>query len=212
LATGKLVPARTLVEALTPGRVAEGTSTYGFGWNVAEKDGDTYVWHTGNADGRRAFLGRRVKDGITVIILTQGNSRRLEIADAVVDILHGRSYTPPRLSISRPLLAVIDAQGIDAAMARYRQLRSTEATTYDFSEPELNSLGYFLLDRNDAMGAIRVFELNAQQFPASSNAFDSLGEALTRSGRLTEAAQAYARALELDPHNVNAQRMLQKLK
>jgi cytochrome c-type biogenesis protein CcmH/NrfG len=42
--------------------------------------------------------------------------------------------------------------------------------------------------------------------------FDSLGEALHRSGRRVEAAQAYSRALELDPSNVNARAKLLKLK
>jgi tetratricopeptide (TPR) repeat protein len=153
-----------------------------------------------------------VGDGITVIILTRGNSRRLEIADAVIDILRGRPYTAPRLSLAPTLLKAIDAQGIDAAVALHETLRTSEASTYDFSEGELNGLGYTLLGRNDAAGAIRIFELNTRQYPASSNAFDSLAEAYQRGGRRAEAIAAYTHALELDPHNLNAQAMLQKLK
>ncbi len=51
----RLVRAKTFAEALTPGKVAEGESTYAFGWNVAQRDGDTYMWHTGNSGGQRAF-------------------------------------------------------------------------------------------------------------------------------------------------------------
>jgi CubicO group peptidase (beta-lactamase class C family) len=212
LASDKLVRAKTLIEGLVPAKVAEGESTYAFGWNVVQKDGDTYMWHQGNAGGPRAFLGRRVRDRIAIIILTRANSRRLEIADAIVNILHGRPFVPPKLSLARRLLAVIDAQGVDAALALYEQLRGTAATRYDFSEAELNGLGYTLLDRRRNVDAIRVFELNARQFPSSSNAFDSLGEALSRSGRRAEAAQAYSRALELDPSNVNARAKLQDVK
>jgi CubicO group peptidase (beta-lactamase class C family) len=212
LAGERLVRAKTFAEALVPPRVAEGESTYGFGWNVAQRDGDTYMWHTGNAGGQRAFLGRHLGDRIAIIILTRGNSRRAEIADAIVNILDGRPYDPPKLSIARRLLAVIDAQGFEAAIALYEQLRTTPGTRYDFSEPELNSLGYTLLDRRRNADAIRVFELNVQQFPTSSNAFDSLGEAFYRTGRRVEAAQAYSRALKLDPSNVNARAMLLKLK
>ena len=212
LATERLVRTKTFTEALVPAKVAEGDSTYGFGWNVAQRDDDTYMWHTGNAEGQRAFIGRRLGDRIAIIILTRGDSRRVEIADAVVNILHGRPYDPPKLSIGRRLLSTIDAQGVDAALVLYEQLRSAAGTRYDFSEAELNSLGYTLLDRRSNADAIRVFELNVRQFPNSSNALDSFADALSRSGRRAEAAQAYSRALTLDPSNVNARAKLQALK
>jgi CubicO group peptidase (beta-lactamase class C family) len=212
LATGKLVGAKTLSEALVPATVAQGTSVYAFGWNVAPRNGDTFIWHLGNSGGRRAFLGRRVNDRITIIILTAGDSRRLEIADAVVDILHHRPYTPPRLSIARHLVPVVKAKGVDAALAIYQRLRTTEPNVYDFGEGELNRLGYALLGTGDVAGAVRVFELNAQQHPESSNVFDSLGEAYNRASRRDDARKAYSRAIELDPANANARAMLEKLK
>jgi len=211
LNTGSLVRASTFAEALKPAKVAEGTTTYGFGWNVAERNGDTYRWHTGNDAGQRAFLGRRLRDRITVIILTAGDSRRLEIADAIVDILHDRPYQPPRLSIARKLLPVIETKGIDAALALYEQLRTNDARTYDFSEPELNGLGYTLLNKGSNADALRVFALNTERFPSSSNAFDSLGEALAKAGKRDEAVRAYTRAIELDANNLNARTMLRQL-
>ena len=212
LASERLVRAKTFAEALVPAKVAEGTSTYAFGWNVAQKDADTYMWHTGNSGAQRAFIGRRLRDRIAIIILTKGNSRRTEIADAIVNILYGRPYDPPKLSIARKLLATIDAESLDAALTLYEEMRTTAATRYDYSEPELNGLGYTLLDRGRHADAIRVFQLNVRQFPTSSNAFDSLGDALLRSGRRVEAAQAYTRALELDPSNVNVRAKLLRLK
>ena len=76
----------------------------------------------------------------------------------------------------------------------------------------MNGLGYALLERSRPVDAIRIFELNVRQFPTSANVYDSLGEALYRSGKRAEAAKAYARAVELDPSNVNAREMLLKLK
>lgn len=212
LAGERLVRAKTFAEALTPAKVAEGESTYGFGWNIAQRDGQPYMWHTGNSGAQRAFLGRRLGDGIAIIILTNGNSRRVEIADAIVDILHDRPYVPPKLSIGRKLLTAIDGQSVESALALYEQLRKTAGTRYDFSEGELNGLGYALLDKSRNADAIRVFELNVRQFPTSSNVYDSLGDAFYRSGQRAEAAKAYARAVEIDPSNVNARAMLLKLK
>jgi CubicO group peptidase (beta-lactamase class C family) len=212
LATNTLVRADTLRHALVPAKVVEGESTYAFGWNVSRRGGDTYMWHTGNAQGQRAFIGRRLRERTAVIILTRGNSRRVEIADAIVNILHGRPYEPPPLSIGRRVLAIAEREGLDAALAAYEHLRTAEPKRYDFSEPELNGVGYTLLDRGRHADAIRVFELNVRQFPTSSNVFDSLGEAFFRAGRRAEALRAYSRALELDPANVNARTMIEKLK
>src|SRR6185503_13486461 len=169
------------------------------------------MWHTGNTGAERAFIGRRLRDRLAIIILTKGNSRRVEIADAIINIVHDRPYDPPKLSIARKLLPVIHAQGIDAGLALYSELRASAGKTYDFSEPELNGLGYTLLGSRRNADAIRVFELNIQQFPTSANVFDSLGDALTESGRPTEAAQAYSRAVNLDPSNVSARDKLHEM-
>ena len=76
----------------------------------------------------------------------------------------------------------------------------------------MNRLGYTLLGLGDVAGAVRIFELNAQQYPESSNVFDSLGEAYNRANRRDDARRAYLRAVELDPANANARAMLEKLK
>jgi CubicO group peptidase (beta-lactamase class C family) len=212
IAGGKLAGASTLAEALVPATVVEGTTTYAFGWNVGRRNGDTLIWHNGNSGDRRAFLGRRVNDRITVIILTRGDSRRLEIADAVADILHHRPYTPPPLSIARHLVPIIKEKGVAGAIAVYERLRATEPAAYDFREGELNQLGYTLLGTGDAAGAVQIFELNARRYGESSNAFDSLGEAYERANRRDDARKAYARAVELDPGNAHAREMLRKLK
>lgn len=212
IATKKLVGEKTLAEGLAPAAVTEGTTTYAFGWNVAPRNGDTFIWHTGNSGDRRAFIGRSVERRITVIILTSGDSRRLEIADAVVDILEHRPFTPPRLSIARRLTPTAQDKGVDAAITLYGQLKTSESQAYDFGEGELNRLGYGVLGRGDVNGAVRIFELNAQQYPASSNVFDSLGDAYDRANRRDEARKAYARAIELDPANASARAKLEKLK
>lgn len=213
LASNSLVSETTFTQSLIPPSVTEGTTTYAFGWNVAATQNDTYMWHTGNhSGGQRAFLGRRLHDRIAIIILTTGNSRRTEIADAIVNILHDRPYVPPRLSIARRLRATIDAEGVDAATASYVQLRRTPGTRYDFSESELNGLGYTLLGEERNADAVRMFELNVRHFPTSSNAFDSLGDALDRSGRRADAIRAYSRALQLDPSNVHTEAKLRKLR
>ncbi len=119
LYTEKLVRQSTLAEAFTPGKVKEGVSTYGFGWNISRQYflfGDKYVWHTGNTGGFRAFIGRRLGEKTTVIMLTnRGNSPRVEINDAIVNILHGMAYNLPKLPIAPKMYDLIKKQGIEAA-------------------------------------------------------------------------------------------------
>ena len=183
LAGERLVRANTLAEALVPAKVVEGGSTYGFEWNITPRDGQPYMWHQGNWGGQRAFLG------------TAWRSHHHHHPDA------GQQST------SRD-----SRHGVDAALTLYEELRTAAGTRYDFSESELNGVGYALLDKQRNDDAIRVFKLNIRQFPHSPNAFDSLAEAFFRSGHRVEAAEAYSRVLELDPSNANAQAMLSKLK
>jgi tetratricopeptide (TPR) repeat protein len=209
----KLVRQSTLATAFAPGEVKEGTSTYGFGWNVSEKEGDKFIWHTGNTGGYRAFIGRRLKERISVIMLTnKGNSRRMEINEAIWSILDGKPYRLPKIPISEKMYEAINKQGIRSALRMYDSSRAADDGTYDFSEPELNSLGYELLSGDKKIDeAIEIFTLNTAQYPTSSNAFDSLAEAYLKSGNKALAIRNYQKAIGLDPSNLNARNMLRKL-
>jgi pentatricopeptide repeat protein len=47
--------------------------------------------------------------------------------------------------------------------------------------------------------------MNTEDFPKSPNTYDSLAEALFKSGDVTQAKAMYAKALEVDPKYVNAE-------
>ena len=208
----KLVRQSTLEEAFTPFSVSDGTSTYGFGWNIAHKDGDKFIWHTGNSEGFRAFIGRRLSEKIAIILLTVGDSKRMEINDAIVAILHGNPYTLPKMPIVDKIYEQIIKEGIEDGVAFYDSLKSEDFTNFDFGEGQLNSLGYKLLSEAKNKEAIEVFKLNTKAYPESSNVFDSLGEAYYTAGDIAAAIKCYERALELDPSNLSSINMMRKLK
>jgi CubicO group peptidase (beta-lactamase class C family) len=212
LYTQKLVRQSTLAEAFTPGNVEVGHSTYGFGWNVAQDGSGKYVWHTGSHAGFRAFIERRLGPRITVILLTnRGNSRRMEINAAIQNIFGAKSYVLPKRSGAEELHRAIHDSGIQAALKMYEGLKA--GTDYDFGEAELNTLGYQLLygDKKPS-DAVAIFRLNTAEHPASSNAFDSLGEAYSQNGQKGLAIQSYQTAVKLDPTNGHAVSMLKQLK
>jgi len=72
------------------------------------------------------------------------------------------------------------------------------------SEAGINALGYRLLAQKRFHEALSVLRMNTEDFPGSPNTFDSLAEALFKSGNMPEARAAYAQALSLDPHYANA--------
>lgn len=117
----------------------------------------------------------------------------------------------PRKSIAETLSATITSSGVDAAAKQYRDLKNAEPATYNFDEDELNNLGYGLIRAKQFKEAIRIFELNVEAYPRSSNVYDSLGEAYMDDGNKPLAVANYQRSLQINPKNGNAVIMLQKL-
>jgi len=71
---------------------------------------------------------------------------------------------------------------------------------YFYSEAELNGWGYYLLQQLKQVDeAIKLFELNAELYPQSWNAYDSLAEAWYAKGEKQKALELYRKSLELNP-------------
>ena len=214
LYTDKLVRQSALTEAFTPGKVAEGSSIYGFAWNIAEDGGGKYVWHTGSQAGFRAFIERRLTPRITVIMLTnKGNSKRVEINAAIQNIFAAKPYVLPKRSGAEKLYGVLHDSGIETALKTFDALKNEKSADYDLGESELNTLGYQLLYGDKRLSdAVAIFKLNTTEHPTSSNAFDSLGEAYLRNGEKDLAINSYQMAVKLNPTNGHAAAVLKQLK
>lgn len=214
LYTDTLVRQSALTEAFIPGSVQQGSTTYGFGWNVKDEDFGKRVWHTGNTAGFRAFIERRLAQRSVVIMLTNvGNSKRVEINEAIHHILEGLPPSYPKKSSAIELYEIIHTSGVEDAIKRYKDYKEKSADQYDLSESDLNTLGYQLLygDKNP-QSAIQIFILNSVEHPSSSNAFDSLAEAYQVAGEKELAKANYGKAVELDASNVHAKTMLAQLR
>jgi tetratricopeptide (TPR) repeat protein len=116
-----------------------------------------------------------------------------------------------RKSIAQTLSATIASSGIDAAAKQYQGLKAAAPATYNFDENELNNLGYQFIRANKFKEAIRIFQLNVEAYPQSSNVYDSLGEGYMDDGDKSLAIANYQKSLQLNPKNRNAVVMLQKL-
>jgi len=116
-----------------------------------------------------------------------------------------------RKSITDTLYKTIASSGVEEAVKQYRDFKTLVPATYNFDESELNSLGYQLIQARKFKDAIRIFQLNVEAYPRSSNTYDSLGEAYMNDGDKALAIANYRRALELNRKNRGAAAMLLKL-
>ncbi len=115
-------------------------------------------------------------------------------------------------SICEPLTKALAEGSVEDALLCYSRLKSTEADNYDFGEAHLNMLGYQLLMRERVDDALRIFALNVEAYPASSNVYDSYGEALLAHGDTAQSIINYEKSLELNPDNTNATEVLKQLR
>lgn len=93
----------------------------------------------------------------------------------------------------------------------------SEKLSYTIFPPEnlINRLGYtYLQSRNEEekSQALEFFILNTENYPDSSNAFDSLGEAYEELGNLDQALANYEKSLHLNPKNEHAKMKVENLK
>ena len=91
-------------------------------------------------------------------------------------------------------------------------MKRNHSDKYDFSEAQLNGLGYDLLREKKVSEAIEIFKLNVVAYPQGYNTYDSLGEAYMIAGNKDLAILNYEKSLKLNPQNTNAIDVLKKLK
>jgi hypothetical protein len=89
---------------------------------------------------------------------------------------------------------------LDEIKKRYSDLSERLGWTIDPPEVTVNRLGYQALGQNLPL-AISFFRYNAATYPESANVYDSLGEALERSGAFEDALQSYRKAADLGVKN-----------
>jgi tetratricopeptide (TPR) repeat protein len=134
-------------------------------------------------------------------------------SNQVLTIAEGKGiinqFSPP-IFVQKPpvgqlILQKIDEAGIQEAIKLYNTLKKENQDDYDFSEQQLNFLGYRLLQGGRIDEAIEIFKLNVESFPVSGNTYDSLCEAFIANGNYNQAVEYSKKLLEIisDDTNIN---------
>lgn len=100
---------------------------------------------------------------------------------------------------------IVASQGAAKLRSVVLAIRQKQPNSGFVSEQSVNTMGYLLLDHKKYVDAIAILQMNTEDFPKSANTWDSLGEALFKSGDTPHAVENYKKALEADPKYENAE-------
>jgi CubicO group peptidase (beta-lactamase class C family) len=199
------------------GRLSQSLS-WGLGWGLERTGAGDAVWHWGDNNGEfQSFVMAYPREKIGVVIFTNSGNG-LSIIPEVVSQITGSAHAAfawmsyePYNSPAKILFRDILARG-GAAISQYRESHVKHPGAGVLNEEQVNKLGYWLLGKDRVKEAIEVFKMNVEDFPNSSNAYDSLGEAYMIDGDKELSIKNYQRSFELNPNNTNALEMLRKLR
>lgn len=181
----------------------------GLGWHTQILDGDSIIWHNGGTGGYRTFAGF-TEDGKAGVVVLSNSSTGAD--DLGIHLLHPKAQLNKiKPSIGAKMQEVIDSEGVSAALETYKELRKNPADIYDFSENQLNDLGYYYLAKQELEKALAVFKLNVENYPESSNVYDSYGEAFLEQGNNEKAIENYKKSVEINPGNQGGLKKLKEL-
>ena len=192
---------------------------YAYGWVITRAKLGTgtesvpKIKHGGGINGFNTVIVRFLAQKHLIVLLdntSQGRSLE-QLERELTNILYNQPYNLPKMSVAEVLFKTIGENGIEAGLAQYRDLKTRQANVYDFSEPELNRLGYQLLEAKKLKEAVEIFKLNVEAYPQGFNTYDSLGEAYMISGNTELAILNYKKSLELNSQNTGATEMLKRL-
>lgn len=211
----KLVNQSTLQEAYDTTGVYTGRGyVYGFGWRIPTDLSGHVVYHNGGIAGFCSHFWRDLKNKNTLIVLSNNTwlSETPDILSAADKIMLGKPYKLGKIAVSEFFMESWYFKGFDVALKQMRYAVKNDSSQYDFSPDQLNSLGYFFLNKNRISEAIKIFKFALELNPNDYNLWDSLGEAYMTAGNNKEAIRNYKKALELNPECESAKRALLKLK
>ena len=188
---------------------------YGYGLGIRELNlvdrKIRAIAHSGGINGFTSQCMYLPEDAYTIVVFDNAQGASQRVADAIVRVLYDLPLEPVLPSIADEVARVQMSEGMDEALERYDALKEEEAEKWDFTEAQLNLLGYWYLQRGDITEALAVFKKNIDAYPDASNTYDSMGEGLYEAGRYEESIEMYRKALEMNPGSRTAPVMLAKM-
>jgi len=213
----QILSVANLQDMMEPAAASDGI--YGLGYQIDPIPGTsmTFVGHGGANSGWHAYFRINPVTNDGFIMITNGgaghniyrqvfcNWKNWEEGEAVDS---GCNTVP---SIANRLKQIVDSRGVADLQSQYLELKKNQSKNYNFSENQLNQLGYHYLGKDSIDYALAIFKINVETFPKSSNVYDSYGEALLKNGEKEKAIENYMKSIELNPANEGGIKVLKDL-
>jgi len=190
---------------------------WGFGVGLQQtKDGLSF-WHWGDNGDVHCYVVGYPKQRLGMVVFTNSGNGHSIIPEIIAEGLGG--FQPatawikyePYNAPARIFYKDIVARGV-LAINQYREQKKNQTASFAMDEMQVNRLGYALLGGKRVKEAIEIFKMNVEDYPGSSNTYDSLGEAYMIVGEKDLAIKNYEKSVELNPKNDGGIETLKKLR
>ena len=194
------------------------TVAWGLGWGLQQTEDGLSFWHWGDNNGDvHCYVVGFPDQKMGVVVFTNSGNGHSIIPAIISEAIGGNqpaiawiNYEPYN-SPAKLVFKDIVARGA-VSISDYKQKKKSSQGAIVLNEAQVNRVGYWLLNKKKIDEAIEVFKMNTEDYPASSNAYDSLGEAYAIKGDKELAIQNYQKSVELNPNNTNGAQALKKLR
>lgn len=192
--------------------IAHTKNDYGFGWEMMTWSGRREIGHAGSGHGFSNIVARFIDDGLTVIVLSNSDEASGNgTARALAAIYFGETPRTPQMPPKTILLDAIVADGVDAGIRRYREMKTAQPAMEALKTDELLvTAGYELYELPAMDMAKQVFEFALQEFPRSAYSHDGLADIAVAEGDYATAVRHFETSLSLDPANEYAVKALER--
>ena len=182
----------------------------GLGWTLGHYRGEKTVSHGGVGFGWTDFLLiLPEKNCAAVVLCNEESDAHIQAIRAIADTLLGQKPQANAVSWMVPISRALAEGGIDAAYARYAELKDSGRQEYYFDEDDLVSLALQLLMAKKLDLAIEVLGLNIHVYPGHIESYLARARLYLQKGELAQAKESLLKALAIEPDSATAARLLE---
>lgn len=213
----QILSTTSLKQMMEPAPASNGY--YGLGYQIDSIQGTsmTLRGHGGANAGWHALLRVNPVTNDGFIVITNGGAGYKIYDQLYCDWIHwktgdslgNRCNVLPSIAVK--MKQILDSNGIENIEVHYTELKKDQPHKYNYSESQLNQLGYHYLGKGEIEKAVAIFKINVDAFPNSSNVYDSYGEGLLKRGDKEKAIENYLKSIELNPGNEGGIKVLSEL-
>jgi len=164
-------------------------------------------WAVGMSGGGRSAFLVYPNDDLAVIALTNlGGTAPENWLEELAGFYNAEIPASDPITLLR---IELNRRGYDKAPQVIQEIKKKDPTLVP-DENELNEWAYRVMGEKPK-DALELFKINVSLYPDSWNVYDSLGEALLKTGNKEEAIKMYQKSVHLNPNNKGGKQILERL-